>query len=71
MVESDAPILIRVARPRLRVAAFVVLAAAVVMWDAVAPHIDPVGLWWTVAIIAAGVAAIAVMASCGVARCRY
>jgi hypothetical protein len=35
--------------------AFVVLAAAVVTWDAVAPHLDPVGLWWTVAIIAAGV----------------
>jgi hypothetical protein len=41
--------------PRLRVAAFVVLAAAVVTWDAVAPHMSPVGLWPTVAIISAGV----------------
>jgi hypothetical protein len=38
-----------------RAAAFVVLAAAVVTWDAVAPHVSPVGLWSTVAIIAAGV----------------
>jgi hypothetical protein len=29
--------------------------AAVVTWDAVAPHLDPVALWPTVAIIAAGV----------------
>ncbi len=55
MVEPDAPVLSRDARPRLRVAAFVGLLAAVVTWDAVAPHLDPVGLWWTVAIIAAGV----------------
>ena len=55
MVEPDAPVLSRDALPRLRVAAFVGLLAAVVTWDAVAPHLDPVGLWWTVAIIAAGV----------------
>jgi hypothetical protein len=42
-------------RPRVRVGAFVVLGAAVVTWDAVAPHLDPVGLWPSVAIIAAGV----------------
>lgn len=42
--------------PRLpRAAAFVVLAAAVVTWDTVAPHLSPVGLWPTIAIIAAGV----------------
>jgi hypothetical protein len=53
VVESDAPVL---ARPsHLRAAAFVVLAAAVVTWDAVAPHVDAVSLWPTVAIIAAGV----------------
>jgi hypothetical protein len=40
---------------RLRAAAFAVLLAAVVAWDALAPHLDPVGLWATVAIIAAGV----------------
>jgi hypothetical protein len=41
--------------PRPRVAAFVVLAAVVVTWDAVAPHVEAVALWPTVAIIAAGV----------------
>jgi hypothetical protein len=40
---------------RVRIAAFVVLAAAVVTWDAVAPHLDGVGLWPAVAIIAAAV----------------
>jgi hypothetical protein len=53
VVEPDAPVL----RPRsqpLRVAAFVLVAAGVVAWDAVAPHIDPVSTWWAVAIIAAG-----------------
>ena len=34
---------------------FVVLAAAVVTWDAAAPHLHGVSLWPTVAIIAAGV----------------
>jgi hypothetical protein len=55
VVEPDAPVLSRDALPRLRVAAFVCLLVAVVTWDALAPHLDPVGLWWTVAIIAAGV----------------
>ena len=48
MVERDASVL-------SRVGAFVVLAAAVVTWDAVAPHVDEVSLWPTVAVIAAGV----------------
>jgi hypothetical protein len=48
VVESDAPVL-------RRDAAFVVLAVAVVAWDAVAPHLDAVSVWPTVAIIAAGV----------------
>jgi hypothetical protein len=39
----------------IRVAAFVVLAAAVVTWDAVAPHLGAVGLWPSVAIVAAAV----------------
>jgi hypothetical protein len=55
VVEPDAPVLTEVARPRLRITAFVVLAAAVVTWDAVAPHVGAVGLWPTVAIIAAAV----------------
>ena len=48
MVEPDAPVL-------RRGAAFVVLAAAVVTWDAVAPYLDAFSVWPTVAIIAAGV----------------
>ena len=48
MVERDASVL-------SRVGGFVVLAAAVVTWDAVAPHVDEVSLWPTVAVIAAGV----------------
>jgi hypothetical protein len=48
VVEPDASVL-------SRAGAFVFLAAAVVTWDAVAPHVDAVGLWPTVAIIAAGV----------------
>lgn len=40
---------------RLRVAAFVLVLAGVVAWDAVAPHLDPVSTWWAVAVIAAGV----------------
>src|SRR5205814_3205299 len=55
VVEPDAPVLSRGALPRLRVAAFVILAAAVVAWDAVAPHLEQVALWPTVAIIAVGV----------------
>jgi hypothetical protein len=38
-----------------RVAAFVVLAAAVVTWDAVAPHLDAIALWPTIAVVAAAV----------------
>jgi len=49
-VEPDAPVL-----APARAAAFVVLAAAVVTWDAAAPHLHGVSLWPTVAIIAAGV----------------
>jgi hypothetical protein len=48
VVEPDAPVL-------RRGAAFVVLAAAVWTWDAVAPHLDAFSVWPTVAIIAAGV----------------
>jgi len=48
VVERDASVL-------SRVGAFVVLAAAVVTWDAVAPHVGEVSLWPTVAVIAAGV----------------
>jgi hypothetical protein len=50
VVEPDAPVL-----RRGRSAAFAVLAAAVVTWDAVAPHLDAFSVWPTVAIIAAGV----------------
>jgi hypothetical protein len=55
VVEPDAPVLIPDARARLRVAAFVLVAAAVVTWDAVAPHVGTVGNWPEVAVIAAGV----------------
>jgi hypothetical protein len=48
VVEPDASVL-------SRRAAFVVLAAAVVTWDGVAPHLSALGLWTTVAIIAAAV----------------
>ena len=48
MVESDASVL-------SRVAAFVVLAVAVVTWYLVAPHLSPVDLWPAVAIVAAAV----------------
>ncbi len=40
---------------RARVAAFVLVLAAVVAWDAVAPRLDPVGSWAAVAIVAAAV----------------
>jgi hypothetical protein len=53
VVERDAPVLSRL--PGLRVAAFVVVLVAVVTWDAVAPHLNPVATWPAVAIIAAGV----------------
>jgi hypothetical protein len=55
VVEPDAPVLIPEARARLRVAAFALVAAAVVTWDAVAPHVGTVGNWPEVAVIAAGV----------------
>jgi len=55
VVERDTSVLSVAARPRLRVAAFVVLAAAVVTWDGVAPHLSALALWPSVAIIAAGV----------------
>jgi hypothetical protein len=55
VVEPDAPVLTLDARARLRVAAFVLVAAAVVTWDAVAPHIGSIGGWSEVVVIAAGV----------------
>lgn len=55
MVESDASVLSLGSRPQLRATAFVLVLAGVVAWDAVAPHLDPVSIWWEVAIIAAGV----------------
>src|SRR5262249_19142037 len=48
VVEPDTSVL-------TRVAAFVVLAAAVVTWDALAPHLAPLELWPTVAVVAAAV----------------
>jgi hypothetical protein len=54
-VEPDAPVLTLDARARLRAAAFVLLAAGVVTWDALAPRLGSVGLWSEVAIIAAAV----------------
>jgi hypothetical protein len=51
VVEPDSSVL----STRLRVAAFVVLLSAVVVWDAIAPHLDQIALWPTVAIIALGV----------------
>ena len=55
MVERNAPVLSVAAPRRRRIAAFVVLAAAVLTWYVVAPHLSPVGLWSAVAIVAAGV----------------
>jgi hypothetical protein len=43
------------ARTRLRAAAFILLAACVGAWYAVAPHLDKVSTWGAIAIIAAGV----------------
>jgi hypothetical protein len=54
-VEPDTSVLSVDALPRLRVAAFVLVAAGVVTWDAVAPHVGSVATWPEVAIIAAGV----------------
>jgi len=53
VVERDSAVLS--ARTRLRVEAFVVLAAAVVTWFVVAPRLGHVGLWPAIAIVAAGV----------------
>ncbi|HJU36905.1 MAG TPA: hypothetical protein VJ716_05760 [Gaiellaceae bacterium] len=55
MVEPDTSVLTLDAGARLRAAAFVLVAAGVVTWDAVAPSLDSVGLWPEVAVIAAGV----------------
>jgi hypothetical protein len=56
VVEPDAPVLSRAARPhRLRVTAIVLVAACVVTWDGLALHVDRVPRWPEVAIIAAGV----------------
>ena len=55
MVEPDAPVLTVTARRRLRVEGFVVLAVAVVTWYLVAPHLDRLGLWPAVTIVAVGV----------------
>jgi hypothetical protein len=52
VVEPDAAVLAVTGR---RVAAFVVLAAAVVAWYIVAPHLGYAGHWPTIAIVAAGV----------------
>ena len=54
-MESDTSVLSMDARTRLRVAAFIAVTAAVVTWDAVAPHLDRVAGWPEVIIIAAGV----------------
>jgi len=51
VVEPDAPVL----SPRVRVAAFGVVLASVVAWDAVAPHLNAVSTWAAVLVIAAGV----------------
>jgi len=53
VVEPDAPVLAGWRQPRLE--AFLLLAAAVVAWDAAAPHLGRADLWVTVAIVAAGV----------------
>ena len=55
MVESDAPVLSERALPPWRVAAFVLVLAGVVAWDAAAPHMGVLAVWPEVAIIAAGV----------------
>jgi hypothetical protein len=54
-VESDAPVLSRGVTPPLRIAAFFVVLAGVVAWDAIAPHLGRLSVWWEIAIIAAGV----------------
>jgi len=54
VVEPDAPVLSG-GMSRGRIAAFVLVLAGVVTWDAVAPHVGPVSTWRAVIIIAAGV----------------
>lgn len=55
MVEPDTSVLNLGARPRLRVAALILVAVGVVAWDGLAPRLHPVSIWPEVAIIAAGV----------------
>jgi len=55
VVEPDAAVLSPGALPRLRVAAFVLVLAGVVTWDAVAPHLSEIPGWPEVMIIAFGV----------------
>jgi len=55
VVESDAPVLSLGTRERLRVAAFVLVAAGVVTWDGLATHVGRVPGWPEVVVIAAGV----------------
>jgi len=55
VVEPDAPVLSARRASPFRAAALVVDAAAVVTWDAVAPHLGGVGLWPEVVVIAAAV----------------
>jgi hypothetical protein len=55
VVEPDTSLLSRGRLPRFRVAAFLVLLAGVVTWDAVATHLRPLSVWPSVVIIAAGV----------------
>jgi hypothetical protein len=55
VVEPDTPVLSLGPQARLRATAFVVVAAGVVTWDAVAPHLGRVGLWPEVAVIAGAV----------------
>ena len=54
MVEPDTPVLTG-GMSRVRVAAFVLVLAGVVTWDAVAPHFGAVSTWQAVVIIAVGV----------------
>ena len=55
MVERDTPLLSPAEWPRPRVAAFVVVLAGVVTWDAVAPHLRALAIWPEVVIVAAAV----------------
>ena len=55
MVEPDTSVLSTGRLSRLRAAAFVLVLACVVAWDAVAPHLSTVTTWQAVVIIACGV----------------